>query len=158
MWAVLRPLISYLASLVFRYMPFARGDRGKRKESGGGGGTGAWHILTAGAKCVRPGFLAGGFSSAKKLRATGASVSHHKANTTERRGTPSPAQQLCLPVSFSRFLVLNGFVSRSLTWSPLRGEEEVAGFPSVSHSTGSRLGMPRCGPSVGGGNPPPNHV
>lgn len=110
MWSVLRPLISYLASLVFRYMPFARGDRRKRKEGGGGGGTGVWHNLTAGAKCVRPGFLISWrFSSAKKLRATGASVSRHKANTAELRGTPSPAQQLCLPVTFSHFLVLNGF-------------------------------------------------
>lgn len=61
-------------------------------------------------KCVRPGFLVSWrFSSAKKLRATGASVSRHKANTAELRGTPSPAQQLCLPVTFSHFLVLNGF-------------------------------------------------
>lgn len=129
MWSVLGPLISYLASLVFHYMPFARGDARKRKESGGGGGTRVWRILTAGAKCVCPGFLASWrIPSAKKLRATGASASRHKANTTELRATPSPAQQLCLPVTFSHFLVLNGFVSRSPTSSPLRRKEKVGGF------------------------------
>lgn len=35
---VLRPLISYLESLVFRYIPLARGDvrKKKKKEKGGG--------------------------------------------------------------------------------------------------------------------------
>lgn len=36
---VLRPLISYLESLVFRYIPLARGDvRKKKKEKEKGGG------------------------------------------------------------------------------------------------------------------------
>lgn len=57
---VLRPLISYLESLVSRYIPLARGDVRKKKKKKGEWGRDeeeeedgeVWHILSAGAKYV----------------------------------------------------------------------------------------------------------
>lgn len=51
MWFILRPLIFYLESLVFRYIPLARGDMWEKK----GGGTG---ILPASKQYVVKSLLA----------------------------------------------------------------------------------------------------
>lgn len=53
MWFVLRPLIFYLESLVFRYIPLARGDVWERK--------GGWHPLCQRKICGEASLLARDF-------------------------------------------------------------------------------------------------